>query len=86
VQLHGIDARQRVIDVQCMYSGCPAARRLLGTYRVRYIVVGPQERAMMPINTAFLRMFPLAASSGGYELRAVATAASDLQAATRPIP
>ena len=42
---HGIDAEGPSADVRRMYAGGEEAARLLATYRVDFVLLGPQERA-----------------------------------------
>ncbi|MDH5672437.1 MAG: hypothetical protein OEZ06_09835 [Myxococcales bacterium] len=52
---HGIDARQRALEVMTLYRGGPASRRIIEHHRVTAIVVGDRERSDLPqIDEAFL--------------------------------
>jgi uncharacterized membrane protein len=65
----GHDAGRRPNDVRRIYSTTDAAlaRRLLSTYRVRYVVVGPLERADYPSAglAKFARLGQRVFASGG---------------------
>ena len=68
VKLHGLDPAERERELRCIYTGCPEATAALGAHAIDYIVVGPQERAAIAVNDAFLRQFQIAAESDGYRL------------------
>ena len=71
----GFDAGDRERDVKKIYAGAKDAQALLTWYAVDYLVVGPQERAQLEVNDAFLARFPLTLRSGPYELRGVSPSA-----------
>jgi hypothetical protein len=64
----GLDAGTRESDIRQIYVGTQDAPGLLLRYAVQYVLVGPQERAMMPVNTAFFDQFALIGNSGAYSL------------------
>jgi uncharacterized membrane protein len=65
---HGIDYRQRDADVKSIYAGSRDADRLLAEYGVDYVLISPEEKAMMPVNEEFFRKFPIVAEYGGYRV------------------
>lgn len=65
----GLDAGDREKDVKRIYAGAKDAEALLKWYAVDFILVGPQERAQLEVNDAFLERFPVVLRSGPYQLR-----------------
>ena len=65
---HGIDYRQREADVKSIYAGDRDADSLLQQYGVDYVLVSPEEKAMMPVNEGFFSKFPVVAESGDYRV------------------
>jgi hypothetical protein len=65
---HGLDYRQRESEIRRIYAGAPAASALLARYNVQYMVVGPQERAFVPLNDAFFERYNMVVEVGEYRL------------------
>jgi hypothetical protein len=65
---HGLAAGTREQDVRAVYSGASDAFERLRRLRVDYVVVGPGERAEMPVNDAFFATLPLVGEVDGYRL------------------
>jgi hypothetical protein len=65
---HGLPLEPREGDLRTMYLGGPEARRLLALYGVRYIAVGPAERATLAVNQAALASLPVLYDAAGYRL------------------
>jgi hypothetical protein len=65
---HGIDFGQREADIKKIYSGAPDAASLLSKYGVDYVVIDPQERSVMPVNTDFFSRYPEVVKIGEYHL------------------
>jgi hypothetical protein len=68
----GINYELREADLRRIYAGAPEADALLAQYGVDYIVVGPLERAALPVNEQYFARFPLVGETGGYRLYKVA--------------
>jgi hypothetical protein len=64
----GLDSGSREADIRSVYAGASNSQALLERYRVDYVLLGPQERAMMSVNAAFFLKFTLIGKSGGYSL------------------
>jgi hypothetical protein len=64
----GLDAGSRESDIRSIYAGASNGRALLESYAVNNILVGPQERGMMVVNSAFFSNFTLIGKSGEYSL------------------
>jgi hypothetical protein len=64
----GLDSSQRENDIRRMYAGDADATALLERYHVDYAIVGPQERALMPVNEKFWSRYPLMSHIGDYQL------------------
>jgi hypothetical protein len=65
---HGIDYRQRDADVKSIYAGTRDADKLLSEYNVGYVLISPEEKAMMPVNEDFFKKFPVVVESGDYRV------------------
>jgi hypothetical protein len=66
---HGIDYASREAEVRRIYAGAPDASALLASYGVEYAVVGPLERAALPVNEAFFERYQkVGETAGGYRL------------------
>jgi len=65
---HGLPYAAREEDIKRIYSGAPEAVALIERYGVEYVVVGPVERDMMPVNDIFLERYPKVGQSGPYVL------------------
>jgi hypothetical protein len=64
----GLDPGSRESDIHSIYSGTANARELLDRYAVNNVLVGPQERSMMVVNSRFFGDFRLIGKSGAYSL------------------
>jgi len=65
----GINYAQREADLARIYNGGPAALALLSHYHVRYLVVGPSERATLHPNVDyFSATFRLVLQSANYQI------------------
>jgi hypothetical protein len=71
VKLHGLDSSQREADVSCIYTGCRDAERLVESYGVDFMIVGPTEREAYDVNQQFIERFPIVAEADGYQLRRI---------------
>jgi uncharacterized membrane protein len=65
---HGLDYHQRETEIRRIYAGAPDASALLARYGVEYMVVGPQERALVPVNDAFFERYSMVVEVGEYRL------------------
>jgi hypothetical protein len=64
----GLEYAPREADIRRIYAGAPDAPALLGRYHVEYVLLGPQERAAMPVDEAFFAQYATVGASGGYRL------------------
>ncbi len=62
---YGVDKTQTEVDVQNIYAGLPHAGDLIEQYNIEYIVVGPLERSVYPVNEEFFSKFPIILDSFG---------------------
>ena len=69
---HGLKFAERESEVKRIYAGAPDAEFLLNKYHVDYAVLGPQERAVMPVNEQFFSRFPKVGEVDGYRLYKIA--------------
>ena len=65
---HGLDFGPREAEIKRIYAGAPDAAALLGKYSVDYVVVSPQEHAVVNPNLEFLSRYPEVANIGEYHL------------------
>jgi hypothetical protein len=65
---HGLDFLRRENEVKRMYLGGNDAEQLLYNYQVQYVVVGPLERLIMPVNEQFFSRYPKVGEVGDYTL------------------
>jgi hypothetical protein len=65
---HGLDYGPREAEIKRIYGGAPDAEALLGKYGVDYVVVGPQEHAVVSPNLDFLSRYQEVANIGEYHL------------------
>jgi hypothetical protein len=68
----GIKYEDRETEVKTIYAGGGGADALLAKYGVDYIVVGPLERAALPVNDAYFTRFTRVGETGEYQLYKVA--------------
>jgi len=64
----GLDKGQRDQDIAAIYRGAPDATARLRRLGVDFLVVGPQERAELQVNEAFVSSLPLLGEMDGYRL------------------
>jgi hypothetical protein len=65
---HGLNFVRREGDLKRMYAGGYDAEQLLHNYQIQYVVVGPLERLVMPVNEQFYSQFPKIGEVGEYKL------------------
>jgi hypothetical protein len=65
---NGLPYSAREQDVRVMYGGSPEAEDLLRRNGIQYIVLGPQERAEIKPDEAFLARYPTVIEVGEYRL------------------
>jgi hypothetical protein len=65
---HGLDYLQREMEIKRIYAGAPDASALLARYGVEYMVVSPQERALVRVNDAFFEGYSMVEQVGEYRL------------------
>ena len=68
---HGIDFGERESDVKRIYQGAPDAVGLMAKYGIEYVLISPEERALVAPNEAFFARFPVIAESGQYRVHKV---------------
>ena len=65
----GIAYQQRQADVGTIYAMGPGAEDLLRSYKVDYVVIGPDERSTLHANeAAYAARFPVAAETANYRV------------------
>src|SRR5215831_10836996 len=64
----GLDSGSREGDIRNIYAGASNGRALLERYTLDYVLIGPQERAMLPVDDTFFSNFPLIGRCGAYAL------------------
>jgi uncharacterized membrane protein len=65
----GIPYQQRQADVQAIYAMGPGADALLRSYKVDYVLIGPDERSTLHANeAAYAAQFPVVASTQNYRV------------------
>jgi len=65
---HGLQFVQREGEIKRIYLGAPDAEQLIRKYGIEYLVVGPQERVVTPVNEVFLTRFQKVGEVGEYKL------------------
>ncbi|HEV8427734.1 MAG TPA: hypothetical protein VGQ41_07465 [Pyrinomonadaceae bacterium] len=65
---HGLQFVQRESEIKRIYLGTPDAEQLIRNYGVQYLVVGPQERVVTPVNELFFTRFQKVGEVGEYTL------------------
>ena len=65
---HGLNFVRREGDLKKMYIGGNDAEQLFYTYQVQYVVVGPLEHLVMPVNEQFFSQYPKIGEVGEYKL------------------
>ena len=65
---HGLQFVQREGEIKRIYLGAPDAEQLIRKYGIEYLVFGPQERVVTPVNEVFLTRFQKVGEVGDYKL------------------
>jgi hypothetical protein len=65
---HGLQFVQREGEIKRIYLGMPDAVPLIKKYSIEYLVVGPQERIVTPVNDQFISRFQKVGEVGDYQL------------------
>jgi hypothetical protein len=65
---HGLDFVRRESEVKRMYQGGAEAEQLMHNYQIQYVVIGPLERLIMPVNEQFFSRYPKVGEAGEYKL------------------
>src|ERR1700752_108829 len=65
---HGLQFVQRESEIKRIYLGAPDAEQLIRKYGIEYLVVGPQERVVTPVNEVFFTRFQKVGEVGEYKL------------------
>jgi hypothetical protein len=65
---HGLQFVQREGEIKRIYLGSPDAEQLIRKYGIEYLVLGPQERLVVPVNEVFISRFQKVGEVGGYTL------------------
>ncbi|HSE18020.1 MAG TPA: hypothetical protein VLB46_13275 [Pyrinomonadaceae bacterium] len=65
---HGLQFVQREGEIKRIYLGMPDAEQLIKKYGIEYLVVGPQERIVTPVNDQFVSRFQKVGEVGEYQL------------------
>jgi hypothetical protein len=67
---HGLTFQEREVEVRAIYAGEPEAGAKLDRWEVGYVLIGPHERAMMPVSDEFFAGWPVVGEMGEYTLLA----------------
>jgi len=65
---HGLQFVQREGEIKRIYLGMPDAEQLIRKYGIEYLVVGPQEGIVTPVNERFISRFQKVGEVGEYKL------------------
>ena len=65
---HGLEFVRREGEIKHIYAGAVDADALLREYDVDYVVVGPLERLVMPVNEPFFKRYTKVMNVGEYSL------------------
>ena len=65
---HGLQFVQRESEIKRIYLGSPDAEQLIRKYGIEYLVLGPQERVVTPVNDVFFTRFQKIGEVGEYKL------------------
>jgi hypothetical protein len=65
---HGLEFVKREGEIKRIYLGAPDAEQLIRNYGIEYLVVGPQERIVTPVNDNFIERFQKVGEVGEYKL------------------
>ena len=69
---HGLEFAEREREIKRIYAGAPGAEQLMQNYRIEYVVVGPLERIVMPVNDQFFLRYKKVGEVGEYSLYKIA--------------
>ena len=69
---HGLEFAEREREVKRIYSGAPGAEQLIQNYGIDFVVVGPLERMVMPVNDQFFSRYKKVGEVGEYSLYKIA--------------
>ena len=64
----GFNSYKREGEIKRIYLGAPDAEQLIRNYGIEYLVVGPQERIVTPVNEMFFTRFQKVGEVGEYKL------------------
>ncbi len=64
----GLDYSQRANDIQKIYAGAPEAEGLLLSYRVEYVLIGPEELSSLHVDEQFWSRYSKIAEIGEYRI------------------
>src|SRR5262249_18455662 len=64
----GVQFGQRESEIKRTYLGSPDAEQLIRKYGIEYLVLGPQERVVTPVNDVFFTRFQKIGEVGEYKL------------------
>jgi hypothetical protein len=65
---HGLEFVKREGEIKRIYLGAPDAEQLIRNYGIEYLVVGPQEKIVTPVNEQFFTRFQKVGEVGEYKL------------------
>lgn len=65
---HGLEFAEREAHIKRIYAGGPDAKSLIEKYQADYLVVGPQERSIMPVNQQYVTNYQKVGEVGEYRL------------------
>jgi hypothetical protein len=65
---HGLQFVEREGEIKRIYLGSPDAEQFNQKYGIEYLVLGPQERLVVPVNEVFISRFQKVGEVGGYTL------------------
>jgi len=65
---HGIDYKEREMDLKYMYRGGPGTELLFEKYGVKYVLISPEEMNTLSPNEKYYSQFPVVAQSGKYKV------------------
>jgi hypothetical protein len=69
---HGLEFAEREQEIKRIYAGAPGAEQLIQNYQIEYVVVGPLERVVMPVNDQFFLRYKKVGEVGEYVLYKIA--------------
>jgi hypothetical protein len=66
---HGIDYKQRELDVTAIYQGRPEAADLISRYKIDYVIIGAAARSqLLADENYFASRYPLLIANGNYRV------------------